>query len=104
MPERAGEAMEEYNFWADLLRSYRDSPDIIKALWVLAPPGFVLGLVAVVRLTRRKARRDDEIVYMMTRDSDGVVRMRRDAAAPEHPALEYDAGEAEEPSARSPSR
>ncbi len=48
--------MDDYNFWADLLTSYRASPDLIKALWVLVPPAFLLGLVAVLRLTRRAAR------------------------------------------------
>ncbi|MCO5155736.1 MAG: hypothetical protein M9945_03120 [Aquamicrobium sp.] len=29
--------MEDYSFWADLLASYRASPDIIKALWLMVP-------------------------------------------------------------------
>lgn len=97
--------MEDYNLWADLLRSYRASPDIIKALWVLAPPGFVLGLVAILRLTRRSPRRDeDDIVYTMTREEDGVVRIRREAEAAGQPSIEYAPGSSGDLSSRSPSR
>ena len=51
--------MEAYNFWADLLASYRASPDFIKALWLLAPlivaAGlFVLMAAAAMRLTERR--------------------------------------------------
>ena len=40
--------MEDYSFWADLLASYRASPDVIKALWLLVPLGMVFGAVALV--------------------------------------------------------
>ena len=51
--------MEAYNFWADLLASYRASPDIIKALWLLVPlvvaaAIFVLAAAAAMRLTERR--------------------------------------------------
>jgi hypothetical protein len=52
--------MNDYNFWADLLASYRASPDLIKALWVLVPPAFLLGLVAALRLTPWRMRREAE--------------------------------------------
>ena len=41
--------MDSYNFLADLLDTYQSMPDVIKALWVVVPPAFVLGLVALLR-------------------------------------------------------
>lgn len=51
--------MEDYSFWADLLASYRASPDIIKALWLLVPVlvaagFFALGVGMAMRLTDRR--------------------------------------------------
>src|SRR5690606_6067523 len=51
--------MEDYNFWADLLASYRASPDIIKALWLMVPLVFAAGFFALgvgmaMRLTDRR--------------------------------------------------
>lgn len=51
--------MEDYNFWADLLASYRASPDGVKALWLMAPlivaAGlFVLMAGAAARLMARR--------------------------------------------------
>jgi len=40
--------MQDYNFWADLLLTFKSSPDWIKALWLLVPPMFVLALIAMV--------------------------------------------------------
>lgn len=37
--------MENYNLAADLLATFRASPDVIKALWLLVPPVFMLGLL-----------------------------------------------------------
>lgn len=39
--------MEDYNFWADLLASYRASPDFIKAMWLLVPFVVAAGFFAV---------------------------------------------------------
>lgn len=39
--------MTDYNFLADLLDTFQSSPDWIKALWLLTPPGFLLGLIAM---------------------------------------------------------
>lgn len=51
--------MEDYSFWADLLASYRASPDIIKALWLMVPLVFAAGFFALgvglaLRLTDRR--------------------------------------------------
>ena len=57
--------MEDYNFWADLLASYRASPDIIKALWLMVPlavaAGFLaLALAAAMRLLDRRGAVPEE--------------------------------------------
>ena len=40
--------MDNYNFWADLLTSYRLSPDWIKALMITVPPAFLLGVLGLL--------------------------------------------------------
>lgn len=45
--EQGRHPMQDYNLWADLLATFRASPDFIKALWLLVPPGFVLGMMAL---------------------------------------------------------
>ena len=40
--------MQDYNFWADLLLTFKSSPDWIKALWLLVPPMFVLAVMGMV--------------------------------------------------------
>lgn len=42
--------MDNYNFAADLLATFRASPDFVKALWLLVPPGFIIGLVIALKL------------------------------------------------------
>ncbi|HRP78861.1 MAG TPA: hypothetical protein PL183_07130 [Aquamicrobium sp.] len=51
--------MEDYNFWADLLTSYRASPDSIKAMWLMVPlllaaGFFALTVAAAMRLMDRR--------------------------------------------------
>ncbi|WP_137137079.1 hypothetical protein [Rhizobium sp. FKY42] len=49
--------MDNYNLAADLLATFRASPDVIKALWLLVPPGFVLGLLHLgLRWRERRTR------------------------------------------------
>ena len=56
--------MEDYNFWADLLASYRASPDGVKALWLLVPLAPALGLfmLAVAAAARLVVPRGDGAV------------------------------------------
>lgn len=89
--------MNDYNFWADLLASYRASPDLIKALWVLVPPAFLLGLVAVLRLTRRGGR--VELPPERIAGAGHFIPLRRYETAALPPA-----GRDETPISRSPSR
>lgn len=46
--------MDDYNFLADLLATFRASPDVIKALWLIIPPGFVLCLLKLLLRWREK--------------------------------------------------
>jgi hypothetical protein len=39
--------MEDYNFWTDLLTSYRASPDSIKAMWLMVPLLLAAGFFAL---------------------------------------------------------
>lgn len=34
--------MDQYSFWQDFFTTYRSSPDVIKALWLIVPPAFVI--------------------------------------------------------------
>jgi hypothetical protein len=40
--------MEPYGFGQDFFVSYRASPDAIKALWLIVPPTFAVGLAWVL--------------------------------------------------------
>ncbi|MEO0383614.1 MAG: hypothetical protein AAF234_08695 [Pseudomonadota bacterium] len=41
--------MESYNFLSDLLDTFQSSSEFIKALIIVTPPAFVLGLIALLR-------------------------------------------------------
>ncbi|WP_288191696.1 hypothetical protein [uncultured Phyllobacterium sp.] len=65
--------MNDYNFWSDLLDTFQSSPDWIKAVWLLIPPGFLLGLVALTMRFRIAAKQMDqspkgELIYSIHRD------------------------------------
>lgn len=45
--------MNDYNFWKDLLGTFQSSADWIKALIVLMPPGFLLGVIALILFHKR---------------------------------------------------
>ncbi len=65
--------MNDYNFWSDLLDTFQSSPDWIKALWLLIPPGFLLGLVALMLRFRIAAKQlnqgpKGELIYSIHRD------------------------------------
>lgn len=52
--------MDSYNFWQDLLDTFQSSPDWIKALWLLIPPGFVLALIGMVMCYRLGVKRSEK--------------------------------------------
>lgn len=47
--------MDDYHFWRDLFDTYQSLADWLKALWLVVPPAFLLGLVALI-LHHRRAR------------------------------------------------
>lgn len=74
-----GVHMNDYNFWSDLLDTFQSSPDWIKALWLLIPPGFLLGLVALMLRFRIAAKQMEqspkgELIYSIHRDA-GQLRV-----------------------------
>ena len=40
--------MDSYNFWQDFFDTYQSLSDWMKALWMVAPPTFILMLVKLV--------------------------------------------------------
>ncbi len=54
-------AMENYNFWQDLFDTYQSLSEIIKILWLIVPPMFILALVAIIlryRLVIKQSKLD----------------------------------------------
>ncbi|OXT02384.1 hypothetical protein B7H23_05660 [Notoacmeibacter marinus] len=49
--------MDDYNFRADLLDTFQSAPDAIKALMLILPLAFALGLLGLLLHHRRAARR-----------------------------------------------
>lgn len=51
--------MSDYNVWADLFDTWQSSSDWIKALLIITPPAFGLGMVAL--LLRHRARMQRQV-------------------------------------------
>lgn len=75
--------MEDYNFWADLLESYRASPDFAKALWLLVPLCLALGVMALavaaaLRLTepRGQSATEEEDRSAITMEGSVLIEMQ----------------------------
>ncbi|MDQ0998097.1 hypothetical protein QFZ34_003279 [Phyllobacterium ifriqiyense] len=74
--------MDNYNFWADFLDTFQSSPDWIKALWLLIPPGFLLGLIAIVmRFSMANKQMNHtskgELIYSIHRDAGNQLHIVR---------------------------
>ncbi|MBB4952671.1 hypothetical protein H4S14_000713 [Agrobacterium vitis] len=73
--------MENYNFWTDLLATFRASPDVIKIIWSLMLPGVVLGALGLVlryRLLRHlRAPKPAALAYTVIRQDDDSVEIYR---------------------------
>ncbi|MBA8901530.1 hypothetical protein [Phyllobacterium sp. P30BS-XVII] len=72
--------MNDYNFWAHLLDTFQASPDLIKAIWLLTPPFFMLGLVVLTLRFKIDSKRADkglggELVYSVLRDAQNRVHI-----------------------------
>ncbi len=39
--------MDSYDFWADFFDTYQSLPDWLKLAWLMVPPAFVLGAIAL---------------------------------------------------------
>lgn len=63
----------------DFFDTYQSLSDFMKALWLIVPPAFLLGAIAILRdwPTRRRTDRDDlgELVYSVYRDEDGLFHI-----------------------------
>ncbi|MEI4481846.1 MULTISPECIES: hypothetical protein [unclassified Phyllobacterium] len=74
--------MTEYNFISDFLDTFQSSPDWIKALWLLIPPGFLLGLIAMamrfsIAKTQVAPREQGELIYSVHRDAGNQLHIVR---------------------------
>jgi len=85
--------MDGYNFWQDFFDTYQSLSDGTKALWLIVPPGFLLGLMALITRYRVAVRQAEtglggELVYTIHRDGDGQIQIyRHGAALDREPAL-----------------
>jgi hypothetical protein len=81
--------MEDYNFWQDFFDTYQSLSDPTKALWLIVPAAFVLGLIALVmrhRVAVREAEhglRGDLVytIHTIHRDGDDKLHVYRHGAA-----------------------
>ena len=74
--------MEGYNFWQDFLDTYQSLSDVVKALCLIVPPAFLLGLVALVLRHRAALRAADQsgrgdLLFTVHRDDDGALCIYR---------------------------
>ena len=85
--------MDGYNFWQDFFDTYQSLSDPTKALWLIVPPGFLLGLIALVLRHRVAVRQAEtgmrgDLVYTIHRDGDDKLHVyRHGAALDREPAL-----------------
>ena len=85
--------MEDYNFWQDFFDTYQSLSDPTKALWLIVPAGFLLGLMALIMRHRVAVRHAEnglrgDLVYTIHRDGDGQLHVyRHGAALDREPAL-----------------
>jgi len=85
--------MEDYNFWQDFFDTYQSLSDGTKALWLIVPAGFLLGLIALVMRHRVAVRQAEsgirgDLVYTIHRDGDDKLHVyRHGAALDREPAL-----------------
>ena len=82
--------MEDYNFWADVLSTFRSINDWVKALWLIVPPIFVLGLIKMALTARRLSK-----LQQLGFDTHGLYRLselpvKRLENTPPIPALTHE--------------
>ena len=85
--------MEDYNFWQDFFDTYQSLSDGTKALWLIVPAGFLLGLIALImrhRVAIKEAEHGlrSDLIYTIHRDGDDKLHVyRHGAALDREPAL-----------------
>jgi hypothetical protein len=85
--------MDGYNFWQDFFDTYQSLSDGTKALWLIVPAGFLLGLIALILRHRVAVRQAEngmrgDLVYTIHRDGDDKLCVYRHGPALEsEPAL-----------------
>lgn len=85
--------MDGYNFWQDVFDTYQSLSDPTKALWLIVPAAFVLGLIALILRHRVAVRHAEnslrgDLVYTIHRDGDDQLHVYRHGPALERePAL-----------------
>ena len=78
--------MEDYHFWQDFFDTYQSLSDGTKALWLIVPATFLLGLIALI-LRYRVASREAEhglrgdLIYTIHQDGNGQIQIYRYGAA-----------------------
>jgi hypothetical protein len=85
--------MEDYHFWQDFFDTYQSLSNWTKALWLIVPPAFVLGLIALI-LRHRVAVKEAEhglrgdLIYTIHQDGDDKLCVyRHGPALDREPAL-----------------
>ena len=81
--------MEDYNFWQDFFDTYQSLSDGTKALWLIVPAGFLLGLIALIMRHRIAVRETEhgmrgDLVYTIHRDGNDKLRVYRHGPALDH--------------------
>ncbi len=85
--------MDGYNFWQDFFDTYQSLSDGTKALWLIVPAGFLLGLIALVMRHSVAVRQAEhglrvDLIYTIHRDGDDKLCVyRHGAALDREPAL-----------------
>lgn len=72
--------MEHYNFWQDFFDTYQSLSDWMKFAWLVVPPVFLLGLLALVmryRLASKCVAAPDKwnLAYTVFSDENGILRI-----------------------------
>lgn len=67
--------MDNYNFWQDFFDTYQSLSDWMKALWLIIPPTFVLGLVVLVMRFKIGSKQANlgfsgKLIYSIYRDEE----------------------------------
>ncbi len=65
--------MENYSFWQDFFDTYQSLPDFMKVLWIVVPPLFILGLVALILFYKNTIKR----IEKLTEEYKNITQTRK---------------------------